>query len=95
MRRPTVTRGSRKVLDVDQLKARLVESGRISSDRLAEADRHATEKRVSLSEALTSSLMLGFSDLGQCCSEVTGLPYVPLLPDAPSAAAMQGASSQC
>jgi hypothetical protein len=35
------------------------------------------------------------TDLGQCFSELTGLPYVPLMPRPPSEVALQLISPQC
>ena len=50
------------MLDVDRFRSQLVDSGKINPERLAEAETYATDKGVSLSEALASNLVLGFAD---------------------------------
>ena len=66
------------MLDLDRLKQTLVESGKLKPERIAEAETFAREQNVPFTRALTSQLMIGFTDLGACCSAVTGLPYVSL-----------------
>ena len=83
------------MLDIDRFKSQLLDSGKINPERLAEAEAYSSEKGVSLPEALATNLVLGFADLGQCCSELTGLPYVPLMPKPPSEVALQLISPQC
>ncbi|MDA0989896.1 MAG: DUF4388 domain-containing protein [Verrucomicrobia bacterium] len=55
----------------------------MSPDRLAEAERLAAQQQMPLVRVLTSSLMMGYEDLGPCCEAITGLPYVALLKTAP------------
>lgn len=77
-------RNPQTMLDLEQLKRDLIASGKLSAERLAEAERVAREQGVSLAEALISRLMISFPDLGASCARVTGLPYVPLMQSRPS-----------
>ena len=81
------------MFDIGQFKSKLLQ--KIEPGRLAEAEKSAETQGISLTEALASSLILDFADLGECCSKVTGLPYVPLLPPPPSDVALRLMSPQC
>lgn len=67
------------MFDDDTLKQDLIAQGKLSVARLEEAQRLARQSGVSLTEALVSRLMISFSDLGEACARVTGLPYLPLM----------------
>lgn len=67
------------MLDPEALKRDLLETGKLSAERLAEAERAARDEQVTLEEALVGRLMISFPDLGEACARITGMPYVPLM----------------
>ncbi len=83
------------MLNIDQLKNELLAADKIGAERLATAEKAAADRNVSLTEELATSLVLDFADLGECCSKVTELPYVPLLPKPPSDVALRLISPAC
>ena len=66
-----------------KLKKHLVQSGRLSEEKILQAEDYALTRKIALDEALIFLNMLGYQELGECLSELYLKPYHPVLSTPP------------
>ena len=91
---PQGIRGARDIMN-PLVKQRLIDKGLVTEEQFEEAGELAARDDTSLEKALVASRVLQMHDLGNCLSEVYGLPYASMTGRPLSVAARNALSSAC